>query len=361
MFAGVAALLVPTVVADQLAGRLMLRRYASAPFFQRPPEALRADARELRARLDLPALGARGEAVIGVFGASVAHNFATHLRRGGLAPWSAALARRFGRPVRIADLAFSGSYAPAQFNMLHLSAHRLSAAIVLDGLNEQFNHAPGCDDLARFWEQQRSSPEVMQRPLLDAVYRFDRLASLTRFPLLGGSGLLRRALYRDARRINDVAMHFGLELGGAVRAAGFGDLPGIPEEHANERWEGCVRRSHAFARSRGLPIFSFVQPNQHTSNAKRFTAEERACCVEVPRDLPEPVRASYAALPGRFADLEARALRLRAEGREVRALTGLFRDTREQVYVDYCCHVNERGNQILADAILSVVAGVSRD
>lgn len=358
--AATAALLASTVAADQLVGVFVLPRVTSMEFFRQSSDDLRSDARDLRERLDPRALGAPGEAVIGVFGASVAHSFANHLRGGGIAPWYAALTRRFGRPVRVADLAFSGSYAPAQFNLLHLSAHRLSAAIFLDGFNEQFNQAPGCDELARFWAQRQGSPEGMQRPLLAAVDRYDRLAALTRYPLLRTSGLLRHVLYRDARRVNEVAVRFGVELGGAVRAAGFETLPRIPEARAPERWENCVRRSHAFARSLGLPLYAFVQPNQHTVNPKPFTPEERACCVDAPPGTPPSMRAVYAALPARFADLDARVLRLRAEGLEVRSLTGVFRDTRETVYRDACCHVNERGNQILADAILSVVAGATR-
>jgi hypothetical protein len=358
--AAAAAVLTSAVATDQLFGVFVLPRITPMEFFRQSTADLRSDARDLRARLDPRALDAPGEAVIGVFGASVAHSFANHLRGGGIAPWYAALTRRFGRPVRIADLAFSGSYTPTQFNLLHLSAHRLSAAIFLDGLNEQFNHAPGCEELARFWAQRPGSPEGTQRPLLDAVDRYDRRVSLTRYPVLRTSGLLRHTLYRDARRINELAVRFGVELGGAVRAAGFGTLPRIPEARATERWENCARHAHAFARARGLPIFSFVQPNQHAANPKPFTAEERACCVDPPRDTPPSMRPAYAALPARFADLDARARRLRAEGLEVRSLTDVFRDTHETVYVDACCHVNARGNQILADAILSVVAGTTR-
>ncbi|MFO0628811.1 MAG: hypothetical protein U0325_24770 [Polyangiales bacterium] len=357
--AAVAAVLASTVVADQLMGIFVVPRMTSVEFFRQSTADLRSDARDLRARLDPRALGEAGEAVIGVFGASVAHSFATHLRGGGIAPWYAALTRRFGRPVRIADLAFSGSYSPAQFNMLHLSAHRLSAAIFLDGFNEQFNQAPGCDDHARFWAQRRLSPEALQRPLVAAVDRYDRLATLTRFPLLRTSGLLRHLLYRDARRVNEIAVRFGVELGGAMQAAGFGRFAMIPEAQAPARWENCVRHAHAFARSLGLPIYSFVQPNQRTVGAKPFTAEERACCVGLPPNTPPAMATTYGAIATRFADLDARALRLRGEGFEVRSLTGVFRDTRETVYVDACCHVNTRGNEILADAILAVVAGAT--
>ena len=44
------------------------------------------------------------------------------------------------------------------------------------------------------------------------------------------------------------------------------------------------------------------------------------------------------------------------EGVAFRDLTGVFRETEAAVYRDSCCHVNERGNQILAGAIAAFVA-----
>jgi hypothetical protein len=37
-------------------------------------------------------------------------------------------------------------------------------------------------------------------------------------------------------------------------------------------------------------------------------------------------------------------------------LTGIFHETPATVYVDACCHMNELGNQIMAQHIVSVIA-----
>jgi len=51
--------------------------------------------------------------------------------------------------------------------------------------------------------------------------------------------------------------------------------------------------------------------------------------------------------------LKAAAQDMRRSGVPIFNLTGIFSDTDEAVYKDDCCHLNDRGNQIMADAVVS--------
>ena len=62
--------------------------------------------------------------------------------------------------------------------------------------------------------------------------------------------------------------------------------------------------------------------------------------------------------------LQAAAQDMRTEGLPVYDLTGIFRDNTETVYEDACCHLNELGNQIMAEEILGIIqrdATIQRD
>jgi len=360
-WAALCALSVGSALAADLAYGRLLPRLRSEPFFQQGMQMNHADGLALARRpflqpdWDRPA-SPTDAPVIGVFGGSVAHSFAQNLVAAQDAgPWNDPLRRRFGRPVRFVDLTVRGGSQPAQFNLLHLSAHRIAAAIFLDGFNEQFNSAPGCDELAVYWSRTAAPPSATLRPLSDAVSAYARDLALARSGWLAHSGLFQMRLFNDSTRVTRSAGEFFVGLAGAPARLGVGPLRPVDAERANERWENCVRRSHDFARSRGIPIWFFVQPNQHVAGSKPFTPEEDACCVELPRGTPDPLRRTYADVTRRYADFEARAARLRADGVPARTLTGLFSSTRETLYTDWCCHVNNRGNHLMADAIFGVV------
>ena len=87
-------------------------------------------------------------------------------------------------------------------------------------------------------------------------------------------------------------------------------------------------------------MYFFLQPNQYVKHSKPVSVEERATAInsEV---------ADYHGCPDQD---------LASEGVPVFDLTGIFHETPATVYVDACCHLNERGNQVMAQQIVSVIA-----
>jgi len=53
--------------------------------------------------------------------------------------------------------------------------------------------------------------------------------------------------------------------------------------------------------------------------------------------------------------LKAAAQDLRRSGVPIADLTAIFSDTHETIYKDACCHVNDLGNQMMANAVVSQI------
>lgn len=358
-----AILLAALALADLMLGRALLRTRRNEG--ATPAEYAARLSGEMRTVEERPFLQpgwgdappAGGPALVGIFGGSVAYFFARYLEQMGEdVPELPALDRHFGRQVQFVNLAVRGGFEPEQLNLLHLAAHRLSAAIFLDGFNEQFsNSAPACEPMVAFWSRNAATPAELLAPLAHAVSAARNGVDLMQQPALGHSGLLRLYTSWRVARMNKTAADTFVYMAGGFERVGLPIPPRFAPPGAGERWEHCVRYAHDFARGRRLPIYFFVQPNQHSSEPKPFTPEERACCVEVPRDQPPEARAIYARLPQTYADLGARTARLRAGGVAAHALTNLFSDTRETVYADWCCHVNDLGNRLMARAVFGAV------
>ena len=61
-------------------------------------------------------------------------------------------------------------------------------------------------------------------------------------------------------------------------------------------------------------------------------------------------------------------MRLREQLNDLRAanvpifdLTGIFQHTSETVYIDTCCHINSRGNEIMGKEIVQVISRYYRE
>ena len=99
----------------------------------------------------------------------------------------------------------------------------------------------------------------------------------------------------------------------------------------------------------GAEYYHFLQPNQYVPNAKPLSAAER--------------ERAYAPGSGFRVVGEQGYPLLRAFGRALPRpgvnyfdLTGIFVDHPETLYIDRCCHLNDRGNELLAAAIVGRMA-----
>jgi hypothetical protein len=87
-----------------------------------------------------------------------------------------------------------------------------------------------------------------------------------------------------------------------------------------------------------------LQPNQYVPDSKKLGSEEQSIAISDEHCYGFAVRQGY-------PDLLREGANLRAEGVDFHDLTKLFAAFANPIYVDTCCHYNQKGNDLLAEAV----------
>ena len=114
---------------------------------------------------------------------------------------------------------------------------------------------------------------------------------------------------------------------------------------AVESWYRGALLLARLARRQGTEYYHFLQPNQYVPGAKPLTDLELRKAFLTNSPEAKGVRSGYPLLAeyGR---------RLRERGVEFFDLSRIYADVYETLYADTCCHLNRRGNELLAAAVL---------
>ena len=308
-----------------------------------------------------PRRGQDDTALIGLFGGSVAEAVTPYFQR--------ALSRYFAdkgltrRPV-VAGLGYQGTQQPQQVmtaaNILLLGGH-FDIIVNLDGYNEITHPVE---------EYQRGVYPFFPRT-------WDFLVDLTAEGelLAGRMGLLRQeqaelarsaavhplrhtAVYGIVRRYRWESV--GLEIVRLNNQLAASQSDYSLTRHGPKGWfaqEGELYPSSAevwqrsslllaeLAATAGVEYYHFLQPNQYVPGGKPLTAAELACCYNSGGYRERVYRGGY-------SDMARLGERLRRRSVNYFDLTMIFKDNRETLYRDDCCHLNERGNELLAAALV---------
>ena len=95
----------------------------------------------------------------------------------------------------------------------------------------------------------------------------------------------------------------------------------------------------------GAEYYHFLQPNQYVPGAKPLSAKELESAYDPLSPDKFPVEKGYPLLKQFQQDLQN-------QGVNSFDLTGIFADHPETLYTDTCCHLNDRGNELLAAAMV---------
>lgn len=109
-------------------------------------------------------------------------------------------------------------------------------------------------------------------------------------------------------------------------------------------WARSSRQMHDLAAARGIAYVHFLQPNQYVPGSKPLSGEER-------RNGFREGHPYQAAVVEGWTHLVAAGEELREAGVAFHDLTGIFAERRETLYIDDCCHLNPRGNELLGETI----------
>jgi hypothetical protein len=115
-------------------------------------------------------------------------------------------------------------------------------------------------------------------------------------------------------------------------------------------WERGSLQMSRLCLANGVRYFHFLQPNQYVQGSKPMGPAERRAAVNPAQPYRVGVERGYPLL-------QAKGRELASEGVSFHDLTMVFARIHEPLYVDDCCHVNQRGYEILADAVADAILG----
>jgi hypothetical protein len=114
-----------------------------------------------------------------------------------------------------------------------------------------------------------------------------------------------------------------------------------------EIWRDSSLQLHALEQAGQLRYFHFLQPNQYADGGKNLSARERRAATGS--------RLFAKTVPGAYARLQKTGQELAEAGVHFGDLTPIYDDIDEPIYTDTCCHVNQRGNDLVAEEIVHFI------
>ena len=99
----------------------------------------------------------------------------------------------------------------------------------------------------------------------------------------------------------------------------------------------------------GLLYLHVLQPNQYFEGSKELTEDELSLAWDPEHPWSQAARSGYPLLVDR-------GLALQRRGVDFHDMTELFADQLETIYSDSCCHYNDRGYRLLAEAIAEKIS-----
>ena len=295
--------------------------------------------------------------VVGLLGGSVAADVKPYLEV-ALERWFAA--KELPRRPAVFDLALGGSKQPTQTMIVTntlLLGGEFDLIVNLDGFNELNSGAlrnirP--ELFPQHARQNRAGAEFLLAGRLRALR-----GEQGRRAVAGATSPLRwSALFGLANRYQQerIAAEI-IRLNQQLTAPAADDAQELPErrrqrniQRRRERQGAALQESARLwyrssvmlarlAAGAGADYYHFLQPNQYVPDSKPLSAWEREFAWAA--GAQSYVRLGYPPLQEVGRDLQS-------QGVNYFDLTGIFADRPETLYRDTCCHLNERGNQLLA-------------
>ena len=308
--------------------------------------------------------------VIGFFGGSVADQVFS-LGRAALIAALEASPVFAGKRIEVISTALGGYKQPQQLlvlaGLLALGA-QFDAVVVLDGFNEVDGATDNVQDgvnpyFPHNWHlhaRQALDSEAMALMGQVEATRAERAALRRAFarPGLGQSALWlwawdvldrrQAGALREQMRALDAALAQARttpQVSGP--AVAFDDEDTMYTDFV-EVWARASLEMHNLCRGQGIQFLHFLQPNQYLAGSKTLTDDERRIAWDT--DVAEAGRVSRG-----YPLLIARGKELIKQGVDFHDLTRLFSDELGPIYADNCCHYNQRGADLVAQAIAAAI------
>lgn len=113
-------------------------------------------------------------------------------------------------------------------------------------------------------------------------------------------------------------------------------------------WKRFIFLQFLLAQDKSIRSFFFLQPNQYLINSKPFSSIEKKMALN--RGSHFESKISYA-----YTLFTSEIVNLKKQGVPIFDLSKIFTQVQQTLYMDDCCHLNEKGNELLSKAILSAI------
>lgn len=313
------------------------------------------------------------EFVIGIFGGSVAHWFAIQAEE-RLSHLLKELPQLQGRQVRILNFAAGGYKQPQQLFLLNfflVQGQKFDLVLNIDGFNEI-----ALSDRNREYKVDPSMPSAqhiaafakyLSREQLDSSYirllaklltakeqatrtqkisdssRFASIAFIYRFFHIWHSKTYVEAQLEFDKIGTDLDSTSLIQLQTITEYKNFQDI----KNKSLTLWLESSKMMKTLSEESGIPYLHILQPNQYVSK-KSFSEEEKKLALTDSAYNVEAIRSGYEALKGA-------AQTFKEHGLQFFDATGIFDNETSITFSDNCCHLNQRGNDILAFEIGEVL------
>ena len=321
--------------------------------------------------VDYPYRGPTDELTVGVFGGSLALDLRLPAPRRVLEEGLLPLAEESGHSrVRVLMFAQGGWKHPQSAIASLYFMDDLDLMIHVDGFNE-IALLPLADGPGPAWDlpnQQiytalsergaRVEDVVIQREIASVRRRQIALTERAAAGPLGWSMAVHLLWHGYVGRTQGEVSALTAELSSQVLPSDpsqglVGAAPAVRNAHPLEerrsryfdRYAGWIEMVHREASRRDKALFHFIQPNQYRDGSKRFSEHEQATVLTRMEFLGPRVNTFYPRLTRLTEALNAR-------GVASHDLSMIFAGVDETLYQDDCCHLNERGMELLAQAVL---------
>lgn len=126
------------------------------------------------------------------------------------------------------------------------------------------------------------------------------------------------------------------------------------DEAATELWFRSSVQLHRLVTGGRAVYVHALQPNQYLPGSKRLSKVEA-------RDFHSERLLEGKTIQRIYPRMIAAGKRLRDEGVHFYDLTAIFKDVPETLYVDWCCHYNSIGNELLAEHVAASILDAMAD
>jgi hypothetical protein len=109
-------------------------------------------------------------------------------------------------------------------------------------------------------------------------------------------------------------------------------------------WKRCSLQMKSICEAENIRYYHFFQPNQYDPGSKSMSKEEQQVAIYDDHVYKPSVLLGYPAL-------RQHGTELRKRGVDFHDLSMIFADVEEPLYTDTCCHLNQRGYEIIATRI----------